>query len=225
MHSTSNVGRKNRGRGEGVEIGLFKVSRELRGQLSWKLVSGSDCTSWREVNDTILEENFRYRRDWRPCLPPSPRSILRSSLKSSRWPRAKFISNDLVKMATGSLLVIATLSDPFCGYRPFLSERNFLLLTRMYSERGCFICSISSFIERIYNWYYFFSSFYSLFEMIKFSNWNNNNNSNNRKGERISLRKGDVANKCFFISISLRNVNNARRRIQRKRLGGESVRK
>ena len=116
----------------------------------------------------------------------SPRSILRSSLKSSRWPRAKFISNDLVKMATGSLLVIATLSDPFCGYRPFLSERNFLLLTRMYSERGCFICSISSFIERIYNWYYFFSSsfFYSLFEMIKFSNWNNNNNSNNRKGER-----------------------------------------
>lgn len=184
MHSTSNVGRKNRGRGEGVEIGLFKVSRELRGQLSWKLVSGSDCTSWREVNDTILEENFRYRRDWRPRLPPSPRSILRSSLKSSRWPHAKFISNDLVKMATGSLLVIATLSDPFCGYRPFLSERNFLLLTRMYSERGCFICSISSFIERIYNWYYFFSSFYSLFEMIKFSNWNNNNNSNNRKGER-----------------------------------------
>lgn len=158
MHSTSNVRRKNRGR-DG-EIGLFKVSRELRGQLSWKLVSGSDCTSWREVNDTILEENFRYRRDWRPRLPPPPRSILRSSLKSSRWPRAKFISNDLVKMATGSLLVIATLSDPFCGYRPFLSERNFLLLTRMYSERGCFICSISSFIERIYNWYYFFFFFF-----------------------------------------------------------------
>lgn len=55
---------KNRGRG--LEIGLFKVSRELRGQLWWKLVSGSDCTSWREVNDTILEENFRYQRNWRP---------------------------------------------------------------------------------------------------------------------------------------------------------------
>lgn len=128
-------GGKNRER-EGVEIGLFKVSRELRGQLSWKLVSGSDCTSWREVNDTILEENFRYQRNWRP----RPCSILRSesSLESLRWPRAKFISDDLVKIATGSFTwllrypirfaVIAFKRNFFITYADLFWEEFFYLL-------------------------------------------------------------------------------------------------